>query len=318
MYEALDSASVDPVADARSGDLRHWFVAGYGVSRTLPQPGANGSLGDPLMSRLNPLFDKGRLFGTSFTDELQDQKEYVKVLRGLWSGQNQLLPHVTRVELRGRGGVRSAADLVERQRIGVQVGPHEVKTPAVWMSHGYQGTMAWVADLVGQIFLEAKAPVLARDMEGIVLIDEIDLHLLPNPRRSLRAVEDRSRTERRATDRFCRRHGASYAPSSAVSSAVGPDPREDVFHALSASIGARRRIPEREPAVCEGGDVSRQAVTKHLQILASVGLVRGSRDGRENVWKLEPRRLAEARRLLDVISKEWDETLERLRAFVED
>lgn len=67
----------------------------------------------------------------------------------------------------------------------------------------------------------------------------------------------------------------------------------------------------------EGADVSRQAVTKHLQILASVGLVKNTRDGRENVWQLEPGRLAEARRLLDLISQEWDDTLDRLKAFVE-
>ena len=76
--------------------------------------------------------------------------------------------------------MRSAADLTQRNRIGLQVGRQELKTPAVWMSHGYQGTMAWIADLVGQIFLEAKSPVPAKEMEGIVLIDEIDLHLHPS------------------------------------------------------------------------------------------------------------------------------------------
>jgi DNA-binding transcriptional ArsR family regulator len=67
----------------------------------------------------------------------------------------------------------------------------------------------------------------------------------------------------------------------------------------------------------EGTCVSRQAVTKHLRVLAGAGLVRGARSGRESVWKLDPRRLAEARRLLDMISKEWDDTLGRLKAFVE-
>lgn len=67
----------------------------------------------------------------------------------------------------------------------------------------------------------------------------------------------------------------------------------------------------------EGADVSRQAVTKHLQILASAGLVTNTRDGRESLWQLQPARLAEARRLLDLISKEWEDTLDRLRDFVE-
>jgi len=68
----------------------------------------------------------------------------------------------------------------------------------------------------------------------------------------------------------------------------------------------------------EGVDVTRQAVSKHLRVLEEVGLVRGTRDGRENVWELEPRRLAVARRYLDHVSARWDETIDRLRAFVED
>lgn len=66
-----------------------------------------------------------------------------------------------------------------------------------------------------------------------------------------------------------------------------------------------------------GSSVSRQAVTKHLRVLEGAGLVRGERLGRESLWALEARRLAEARAYLETISREWDDTLERLRAFVE-
>ena len=69
--------------------------------------------------------------------------------------------------------------------------------------------------------------------------------------------------------------------------------------------------------LAEGSLVSRQAITKHLRVLSDAGLVRGARDGRENVWKLQPKGLVEARRMLDVISSEWDDALNRLRAFVE-
>jgi DNA-binding transcriptional ArsR family regulator len=68
----------------------------------------------------------------------------------------------------------------------------------------------------------------------------------------------------------------------------------------------------------EGGSVTRQAVTKHLQVLASAGLVRGTRDGRESIYELEPRRLVDAQQWLAMISKEWDDTLDRLQRFVED
>ncbi len=68
----------------------------------------------------------------------------------------------------------------------------------------------------------------------------------------------------------------------------------------------------------EGVAVTRQAVSKHLKVLQNAGFVSSAREGRETVYELEPRRLAEAQRWLDIISKQWDDTVERLRAFVED
>jgi DNA-binding transcriptional ArsR family regulator len=69
--------------------------------------------------------------------------------------------------------------------------------------------------------------------------------------------------------------------------------------------------------ITEGADVSRQAVTKHLTVLAEAGLVRDFRQGRERVWELRTQQLDEARRALDLISDRWDQALERLRALVE-
>ena len=67
-----------------------------------------------------------------------------------------------------------------------------------------------------------------------------------------------------------------------------------------------------------GSDFSRQAISKHLRVMERAGLVRSRRQGRESVWQLERRRLEEAHRFLDVISKQWDSALSRLRDFVED
>ena len=64
--------------------------------------------------------------------------------------------------------------------------------------------------------------------------------------------------------------------------------------------------------------VSRQAITKHLRVLSDAGLVRSTKRGREQVWDLEPKRLNDAHEYLDGISKQWDESLERLRKFVEE
>jgi DNA-binding transcriptional ArsR family regulator len=65
-------------------------------------------------------------------------------------------------------------------------------------------------------------------------------------------------------------------------------------------------------------DVTRQAISKHLRVMAEAGLVRGTRHGRESVWQLEPGRLEEARRYLELISEGWDAALGRLRKFVEE
>jgi len=67
-----------------------------------------------------------------------------------------------------------------------------------------------------------------------------------------------------------------------------------------------------------GTDVTRQAVTKHLHVLADAGLARGTRQGRERLWQLDPAPLAEARRYLDLVSEQWDAALLRLKAAVED
>jgi len=67
----------------------------------------------------------------------------------------------------------------------------------------------------------------------------------------------------------------------------------------------------------EDTKMSRQAVSKHLRALEAVGLLRSDRTGRERVWELQARRLAETRQYLDQISDQWDGLLERLRSTVE-
>jgi len=66
-----------------------------------------------------------------------------------------------------------------------------------------------------------------------------------------------------------------------------------------------------------GTDITRQAVTKHLHVLAEAGLVRDVKVGREHLWEFERARLEEARRSLDLIGQQWDRALMKLKAAVE-
>ena len=64
-------------------------------------------------------------------------------------------------------------------------------------------------------------------------------------------------------------------------------------------------------------DISRQGVTKHLQVLSDAGLVRDVRVGRERLWQLDPAQIEQARRTLETIGQQWEFALGKLKAFAE-
>jgi DNA-binding transcriptional ArsR family regulator len=64
--------------------------------------------------------------------------------------------------------------------------------------------------------------------------------------------------------------------------------------------------------------VTRQAASKHLQLLESAGLVTSSRRGRERIWTVQTEPLARASDYLTQLSRRWDAAVDRLRAYLED
>ncbi len=113
--------------------------------------------------------------------------------------------------------------------------------------------------------------------------------------------------------------GSSKAPARAV-----PKDSAPLFAALGDETRLRlvSRLCDDGPLsitrLSAGFGVTRQAITKHLRVMEEVGLLRSTRRGRESVWRLSESRLEEARRCLDLISKQWDAALGRLREFVEN
>ena len=99
------------------------------------------------------------------------------------------------------------------------------------------------------------------------------------------------------------------------------------FAPLFAALGDEMRL-RLVAALCVGGamsisqltsgtEISRQAVTKHLSVLAAAGLVRDVKIGRERLWEFEPSQLDEARRTLELIGQQWDHALAKLKLAVE-
>ncbi len=66
-----------------------------------------------------------------------------------------------------------------------------------------------------------------------------------------------------------------------------------------------------------GSQVTRQAVSKHLTVLAEAGLAHSIPRGRERIWELEQKPLLTAHEFLQHMSEEWDEALARLTEIVE-
>ncbi|WP_263769399.1 ArsR/SmtB family transcription factor [Propionivibrio soli] len=101
----------------------------------------------------------------------------------------------------------------------------------------------------------------------------------------------------------------------------------DVLASVFAALGDPMRL-KLVAVLCAGGafsiaqltattDISRQGVTKHLQVLAQAGLVSDVKRGRERLWQLEPGQIEEAKRTLEIIGREWDVALSKLKAFAE-
>jgi DNA-binding transcriptional ArsR family regulator len=109
------------------------------------------------------------------------------------------------------------------------------------------------------------------------------------------------------------------------SSKVVAEPRGSAH--LFAALGDTTRLrlvarlcdsgPMSISRLAAGSRITRQAITKHLRMMEDAGLVHSTRRGRERIWRLDRRRLREARRHLDLISRQWDDALGRLKAAVE-
>lgn len=104
---------------------------------------------------------------------------------------------------------------------------------------------------------------------------------------------------------------AEVAGSASVFAALGDETRLRLIARLC------RDGPMSIAKLTDGFAISRQAITKHLRVMEQAGLVLSTQHGRESVWQLEQKRLADARRHLQTISEQWNQTLGRLKSFVE-
>ncbi|HEV7513307.1 MAG TPA: metalloregulator ArsR/SmtB family transcription factor [Candidatus Acidoferrum sp.] len=108
------------------------------------------------------------------------------------------------------------------------------------------------------------------------------------------------------------RTGGQPRPPAAIFAALGDETRLLLISRL-CNDG-----PMSITRLTSGTNVTRQAITKHLEVMRKAGLVRNARRGRERIWQLEQQRLKQAKHCLELISKQWDDALGRLQKFVEE
>lgn len=106
------------------------------------------------------------------------------------------------------------------------------------------------------------------------------------------------------------------------------DRRRHPYAPLFAALGHEARLaliaklclgePLSISELTQGTRLTRQAITKHLRVLETAGVVHSLRSGRESLFEFNSQSMEEMKKYLETVSKQWDQALARLRAFVED
>src|SRR6267143_6508816 len=105
---------------------------------------------------------------------------------------------------------------------------------------------------------------------------------------------------------------AKRQPGAPVFAALGDETRLSLVAKL---CGGR---PHSISQLTEGSKLTRQAITKHLRVLESVGIVHSVRTGRESRFEFDPEPMEEMKKYLVHVSEQWDQALSRLKSFVEN
>jgi DNA-binding transcriptional ArsR family regulator len=99
--------------------------------------------------------------------------------------------------------------------------------------------------------------------------------------------------------------------------------RRDIFHAIAdptrRSILALLAIQAMTPnAIAEHFATTRQAVSKHIQILAECEAINQKRTGREIYYHFNPTKMKEIDQWLEQFRKQWEDRFDQLDKLLED
>jgi hypothetical protein len=193
---------------AYSEASKGWLACGYGPFRRFTDRSQTSfyfvsDIRDTKAARFASLFgdDEGLVPLEDWMIEL-DRRSLLAKREGRDPGYNRLFNQLawTLLHMLPEEGPRSMITNVEDLR-AVDLVPRYVRTtedqgvicsdafgnwvPLSQLSDGYQGTMAWVGDLVSRLSRAFPQAENLLEQEGVVLIDEIDIHLHPSWQRTI-------------------------------------------------------------------------------------------------------------------------------------
>jgi len=90
-------------------------------------------------------------------------------------------------------------------------------------------------------------------------------------------------------------------------SALGDPSRRAIFERLASNPSSVTGIAERLP-------ITRSAVSQHLKVLKEAGLVADTSEGRERIYRLDPRGIGAVREWLDSL---WVSSLDAFKVFAD-
>lgn len=162
---------------------RNYFVAGYGSSRRLASEATFGQKGSQFRSvraqAISTLFDHEASLNPleSWAMEL-DYQAGESGVKAVQSALSSFLP-----------GMRF--ERIDKERKQLLFKTPDGSIPLAQLSDGYQNVAAWVGDLlfrIHEVFRDYHAPLKTR---GLLIVDEIDLHLHPLWQRSVHDFLDK-------------------------------------------------------------------------------------------------------------------------------
>jgi predicted ATPase len=185
MSENQKSGKLDVPRELRDGESSLFFICGFGASRTAAQL-ENYDRSVRLKGRSQRYQRVASLFEEHFT-----LTPFAPWIMSFWTGRRDGIPHrhfdliAGAIEKLLNGTGITWTNIEEDEAEFSLNDDPGVKVPTDALSDGFRAYLSWVTDLLAQLAEVCPLDADPLKLPGVVLVDEVDLHLHPSWQRKL-------------------------------------------------------------------------------------------------------------------------------------